>query len=164
MHEQGVSSVLANKKIKEISHQIEQLFSRHRETLIIISADHGQVDIDQHYEIYKDEQLCNLLAVPPHGDARAAFLTVKQEKTKAFENLIENSFSKSFNLLCANELLKNGVFGCKSTIHNCLLPHYILVPKQTNIQFNLTQHSKFYKGHHSGLSPQEMYVPLILIS
>lgn len=65
MHDYGVSSKEAKVKIESINQEIEKLASEEEDTLFIITADHGQVDVTGYIEFYKDKELNDMLECVP---------------------------------------------------------------------------------------------------
>ena len=77
MHDYGVSSPEAKKIIESISQNLMALYENVEDTLFIITADHGQVDITDYVSLYEDEVLMNMLEIYPFLEARApAFLVI----------------------------------------------------------------------------------------
>ena len=57
MHENGVTNTDTQKMIQSISDNLQKLRSETKDTLFIISADHGQVDVEGYIDIRDDEEL-----------------------------------------------------------------------------------------------------------
>ena len=84
MHMEGVKSVSARQMICMISALVETLCTKLRDTLVIITADHGQVDMDGHIELYADDTLMNMLKIYPYLEARVPAFQVKSGMQEAF--------------------------------------------------------------------------------
>ena len=162
MHEYGVSSPEAKEKIESINSEIEKLFNELADTLIIISADHGQMDVKDYVEFYKDREINDLLACVPYLEPRSTAFKVKKGKEKEFEKLFKKRYGKDFKLYKSSKLIKKGYFGNKGE-YSYLLGDYIAIGKYTNKLLLVHENSKKFKGHHTSLT-DEMQVPLIILT
>lgn len=161
MHEFGVSSIEAKTKIENINNEIEKLYNDLTDTLIIITADHGQIDVSGYVEFYKDEEINDMLAYTPYLDARTPAFIVKKGKEKEFEKLFEERYGKDFKLFKSTDLINQGFFGDKGE-YGYLLGDYIAIGTYTHKQFISYENMPRFKGHHTSLT-EEMEVPLILL-
>jgi len=161
MHDFGVSSKEAHEIILELSSLVEDLKNSISDTLIVITADHGQVDIDGYIEIYKNKALMNCLERPITLEPRATSFKVKENKKEEFKKIFNECYYKDFKLYEVDYLVNKGVFGPFNNNNRELLGDYIAVCK-TNKQFLFKESSNRFKGHHTSLT-REMLVPLIII-
>ncbi|MBO5884467.1 MAG: GNAT family N-acetyltransferase [Clostridia bacterium] len=162
MHEFGVTSEQAKQRIKSINNQIEKLFNQLTNTIIVITADHGQIDVSDCIEFYKDKELNELLEYTPFLDARTPAFIVKNGKEKEFETKFDQKYGQDFKLFKSKDLIEQGYFG------NCgdygyLLGDYIAIGTYTNKLFISHKNMMRFKGHHTSLT-DEMLVPLIILS
>lgn len=162
MHEFGVSSNESKRIIKRINDEFELLYKNTIDTLFIITADHGQIDVEGYVDLYHDEKLMDMLKIYPYLDARAVSFLVKEEYKKDFEEYFNNKYKEDFVLYKTKDLIDMGVFGPYGNKEE-LLGDYIGVGTYTNKIALLTPVSKRHKGHHTSLT-DEMLVPLILIN
>ena len=162
MHEYGVSSSQAKDLIKCINTEIEKLARELTNTLIIITADHGQIDIEGYVEFYKDKEMNDLLECPPYLEARSPAFRVKKGQEQLFEHLFEERYGKHFNLFKSSDLIAQGYFGNKGSFGH-LLGDYIAIGTHSHKLFLYDEHMPRFKGHHTSLT-EEMEVPLILIN
>lgn len=161
MHTFGVSSSEAKKVIGEISENVQLLFNTTKDTLFIISADHGQIDVAGYVELYNDKKLMDMLKIYPFLEARAPAFIVKDGMHKEFEEYFKKTYSEDFELHKSSELIEKGYFGkCGDKGH--LLGDYIAIGTYTHKQALLTPNSRRFKGHHTSLT-EEMEVPLIIL-
>ena len=68
------------------NNKIEELYNGVQDTLFIITADHGHIDVKGYIEFYNDLEINSLLSCPPYLDARTPAFIVKKGKEKLFEN------------------------------------------------------------------------------
>lgn len=161
MHRYGVSSEEAHEKITELSKLVEDLSVSFDDTLIVITADYGQVDIDGYIEIYKNKELLSCLERPMTLEPRATSFKVKEGKKEEFKKIFKSNYKKDFKLFDVDYLINKGVFGPFNEKNREFLGDYIAVCR-TNKQFLFKESSTKFKGHHTSLT-KEMFVPLIII-
>lgn len=161
MHRYGVTSPEARRVINALNDGFEGLCGECADTLFIISADHGQIDIDGCIELYKDGELLSMLEWQPFLEARATAFKVKPQSRGKFIATFNKKYGTDFELFKTEELIKDNYFG-GSGGHAELLGDFIAVGK-TNKIFKLHARGHDFKGHHTSLT-EEMEVPLILAS
>lgn len=162
MHGFGVTSKEAKAVITSISENMQKLVESTKDTLFIVTADHGQIDIEGYVELYKDAKLYDMLEIYPYLEPRAIAFKVKKGKQKEFEQYFTANYDKDFKLLKTEDLLKENYFGSFGDKAE-LLGDYIAIGTYTHKQALLTPASPIFKGHHTGLT-EEMEVPLILLN
>ncbi len=161
MHRYGVSSKEAKENIQSINDQIQKLYDECSDTLFVITADHGQVDIEGYVDFYNDKELYDMLICPPYLDARTPAFRVKDECKKEFEKKFRAKYNKDFVLYKSSDLIKKGYFG-KTGDKGYLLGDYIAIGTYTNKLFLYSENCTRFKGHHTSLT-KEMLVPLIML-
>ena len=160
MHRFGVSSAEAKARIGGLNKKTETMFENLRDTLLIVTADHGQVDVTGYLELYKDEELLSLPSAPPYMESRTAAFRVKKNCRRQFEALFRKNYGEDYELYPSAQLVKENYFGGEGE-HAELLGDYIAVGK-TNRILLLHERAHRHKGHHDSLMA-EMFVPLIYI-
>ena len=162
MHEFGVSSNQAKEVICNISKRLNKLVQECSDTLFIVSADHGQIDIEGNVEFYLDTELNEMLLCPPYLDARTPCFRVKEGKKSEFATIFKQKYGKDFMLFSSQELIDAGFFGNRGD-KQYLLGDYIAIGTYTHKLFLYKPQDDFvFKGHHTSLT-EEMLVPLILL-
>lgn len=161
MHDYGVSSKEAKVVIEELSLLVEDLKNSVNDTLIVITADHGQVDIEGYIDIYNNKEVMDCLQRPMTLEPRATSFKVKEGKKEKFKKIFNKCYKKDFKLFDVDYLIGKGVFGSFNEKNRILLGDYIAVCK-TNKQFVFSSKHPRFKGHHTSLT-KEMLVPLIII-
>ncbi len=161
MHEFGVTSIEAKNKINLINKEIEKLYNDLEDTLIIVTADHGHIDVKGYVEFYKDQELNDMLEYVPYLDARTPAFKIKKGKEEEFESKFNKKYVKDFKLFKTQYLIENNYFGDKGD-YGYLLGDYIAVGTFTYKQFISYENMPRFKGHHTSLT-EEMKVPLILL-
>ena len=162
MHEFGVTSEESKKLINFINDKVNELYKKTKNTLFIISADHGQIDVKGYVDLYHDNKLMEMLEIYPFLDARAVAFKVKKDKLDDFENYFKNKYSEDFVLYKSKDLIDMGVFGPRGDM-GFLLGDFIAIGTYTHKIAIMTPSSHEFKGHHTSLT-EEMEVPLILLN
>lgn len=161
MHDFGVTSYEAKEKINKINKMVEKLYQELEDSLIIITADHGQIDVKGYVEFYKDEELNNMLESAPYLDSRTPAFIVKKGMEQEFETKFNKKFGKDFKLFKTQDLINQNYFGDRGE-YGALLGDYIAVGTYTHKQFISYENKPRFKGHHTSLT-EEMLVPLIML-
>lgn len=161
MHLNGVTGDQARGIIRNISHKLECLAEETPDTLFIVTADHGQIDVAGFVELYKDEILYDMLEIYPYLEPRAIAFKVKPERKKEFEKYFPQKYGEDFTLFTSRELIERGFFGDVGD-KAPLLGDYIAIGTYTHKAALFTPDMVRFKGHHTSLT-EEMEVPLILI-
>lgn len=164
-HEFGPKSLEA----QAMMHSIETAYQFLKQgldddTLVVVFADHGQVDVEPICLVdYPDLQ--ETFLHNPSLEGRATAFFIQPDKKKIFEQRFKDHFRTTHVLYPAEEAVKMGLFG-KGIPHprfQEFLGDYLGVA----IDKYYFQFAKFpisMKGQHAGLLADEMLVPLIIHS
>ncbi len=164
MHEHGVTSQQAKTVIESINKAVVDLANCCPNTLFVITADHGQIDVAGQVDFYLDAELMAMLKCPPYLDARTPCFRVKQNCLQDFERLFTERYGSDFELHKTEELISQGYFGSKGNKAH-LLGDFIAIGTFTHKIFNgypPCDDDIVFKGHHTSTT-EEMLVPLIVI-
>ena len=162
MHRFGVSSTQAHQVINALNDGIEALYEKLTDTLFIITADHGQIDVDGYIEIYKDTELISMLEWPQFLEPRALAFKVKKNYHADFVEMFHKKYGADFTLFKVEDLIQGNYFGGNIVNeHAKMLGDYIAVGT-TNKIMKPSELCHDFKGHHTSLT-EEMEVPLIVI-
>ena len=161
MHDYGVTSKQAKVVFDDIAQMVENIYRETKDTIFIITADHGQVDIDAWIPLYEDKEIMDMLEIYPYLEARAVSFKIKEGLHQKFEEIFNKKYGEDFVLYKAQELIDKGLFG--GVGDKCyLLGDYIAIGTYTHKQMLLTPTSHAFNGHHTSLT-EEMEVPLIVL-
>lgn len=164
-----LSNLLMGKFLENLSQSVSE------KTLLLITADHGQITVDPTKTIYlnnypsliKNFKISkNGKAILPSGSARDTFLHIKEERfDETFEFLIKE-FKDIAKIMKIEEAEKLRLFG-KTKSKNRLLGRVgnllILPYKNNTIWFEHLEGRKLgLKGLHGGLSFEEMVIPMVI--
>ncbi|MFZ5982036.1 MAG: alkaline phosphatase family protein [Patescibacteria group bacterium] len=170
-HKFGTDSSRAKNHFEEIDRQVSLLakFAKKRNAVIIITADHGLMDVKPKNIIkLKDHpELEKCLTLPLSGEGRATYCYVRPEKVSKFEKYVRRKMGKFCQMRKSSDLIEEGYFG-SSKINPKLYDRvgdYVLIMKDGYLIQDtlLGEERNDYLAHHGGLSREEMFVPLIVI-
>jgi hypothetical protein len=139
-------------------------------TLLIITADHGQIATPPDRVVHLPEHptLRDMLLLPPAGESRAAYLYVRPKQEDAVRAYVEEHLADQFVLLETEQALEIGLFGPIEAIAPHLrvrLGDMLLIAKDDS---RLTTRKREQaggirlRGHHGSLTAEEMLVPLLM--
>jgi predicted AlkP superfamily pyrophosphatase or phosphodiesterase len=171
-HMEGVSSEQTHQHFVELDAHFARLIDdlSASGTTIIVTADHGFVDIAEQHRIELDAHplMKDCLSIPLCGEQRLSYAYVRHEKREQFESYIDQYLSHAIELNRSEQLLRRDLFGLGSP-HPELqsrIGDYILIMKAGYVMHDPIPGEKPSRmiGFHGGLSQQEMLVPLISVS
>ncbi len=138
-------------------------------TRIIVTADHGFIDVPSSGVVQmKDHpELADTMVMPLCGEQRFAYSYVHPGKIERFQQYVASELSHAMDIYSSSELIEQGWFGLGSP-HPELesrVGHYAMVMKPGfKIRDRvLGEKPKRHIGVHGGVTPEEMYVPLIVV-
>ena len=170
-HEYGVASRQVSMHLEELDAAFDYFIDsiRGRDYFIIVTADHGFIDTspDSVVDLQSHPVLSRSLVLPLCGERRVPFCYVHPDQCARFEDYVTTQFSREATLARSADLVARGYFG-HGTPHPRLherIGHYALI---MNGNFALTDQVAGEKKHvqigmHGGVSPEEMFVPLIVL-
>lgn len=162
MHEFGVTCRHTQEMLIDISRRLQQLVEETPDTLFIVTADHGQIDVEGEVNLYEDAELYNMLETIPYMEPRAIAFKVKPERREEFARYFKAKYGEDFELHESKELIERGFFGDFGDKAH-LLGDYVAIGTYTHKQaMMLPPDDLIFKGHHASLT-EEMLVPLIMI-
>lgn len=167
-HHQGIYTAPTKKKMKSINAQIEELCNQLTDSLVIISADHGHIPINDFFYIdkYPDFEAC--FKTPLTLDDRVSAVFLKQGKEQRFLDFFNTYLKDDFILMKSTDALEQGLFGTGKEnpyIRDFLGDYLIIGIGHRALRQNIPhcRPTPEFKSSHAGLSSQEMLVPLITI-
>lgn len=142
-----------------------------RDTLLIVTADHGQIDTPPDRLIHLPDHpvLQRALLLPPAGEPRASYLYAKPGQKGAIQTYVQENLADRFVLLEMEQALEQGLFGPVEALtpdSRARLGDLLLIAKDNS---RLTRRAKrqngghALQGYHGSLTPEEMLVPLLMV-
>jgi predicted AlkP superfamily pyrophosphatase or phosphodiesterase len=149
-----------------------------RDTLLIMSADHGQgeVSVDRLTYLTDHEPIVKTFALRPNGrpylpvgGPRDSFLHVQPEKIDDATTILGNLLAGKADIVRSDQVFAAGLFGLNTPLplfrdrvgNLIVLPYY-----GESVWADYTQghrHHFSFKGHHGGLSANEMFIPFAAV-
>ncbi|MCH2307655.1 MAG: alkaline phosphatase family protein [SAR202 cluster bacterium] len=165
-HQKGVYHEDTIKAAQKINNELDRLYSTiNGQAKIIVTADHGLLDIPKN-KIFTipNNELKKCINNEPWGDMRAVFFDVKKSKTEEFQNLLLKSTKENFALLTIDEVVEMGLFGpnqFSSIAKSRIGTHLAISLGESIISYKEAPYENMV-GAHSGITPEELFVPLII--
>ncbi len=173
-HESGLNSSAAESAIDALDAHLDEM----EEALegvrggvrIVVIADHGHLTIDAaaRLEVTEGDAICSLLTAPPAGDLRTQFWHLKAGAHTAFEAAFRTRFEEHFLLLRASTVEELGLLGPSAFTPEtrARLGDYLSIARGAAALryagFSGRDGYMRMRSSHSGLTPAELEVPLIL--
>jgi len=144
-----------------------------KKTLIIVSADHGQVPVDPKKTIYLNRfrsavnglrKLRSGRPIPATGSARDVFLHVQRDKLEKVRGSLSEGLKGRATIINTNDAIEHGLFGLNkpSRKFNERVGDLIILPHGNGTVWykDTPDYALDLRGHHGGLTREEMTVPL----
>jgi hypothetical protein len=180
-HEYGPESLQTEAEILVFLMTMEHIFLKalagsRKKMLFMLTADHGQVEINPQTSIYLNRDpvfsgIENFLKVNqkgelmvPAGSARDFFLYVKPEALDEAQAFLAARLAGRAEVRKVSELVQAGYFGpVISTQFRARAGDLVILPYQGESVWWFKQDSfeQKFRGHHGGLTRAEMEIPLI---
>lgn len=166
MHYSGIHSAEAAALIRAINNKLEKMCADLHDTLVIISADHGGIDVDD-ILMNEHQDLCDTFRLPPTIESRTISFWIKEGCNDEFIRLFNKYYGEEFVLFTKEEFLQSHIlgYGKQHPLINDMLGEYVAIAVGTlSINYDSGKRErKLFKATHAGYTKEEMTVPLILI-
>jgi hypothetical protein len=175
-HVYGPENEYESATLRHLSRSMEEDFLRllpadaREGTLLIVTADHGQIatPADQVVHLPDHPDLWQMLLLPPAGESRASYLYVRPGQQDRLRNYVDEHLSDQFVLMDTERALEAGLWGPPRHVpstHRARLGDVLLIAQHGG---RLTTRRKrdgssSLRGHHGGLTAEEMLVPLLMV-
>lgn len=169
-HKFGVNSSEALNCIQALSIHLEELEPEliASNSRMLVCSDHGFLDTTEEQVIYLHDhpELKRCLELPVSGDSRVKNCRLKPDFEKKFLSYIESNLADKCEVLSQDEILARKFYGPFENNPKLLerIGDYILIMKGAYVFLDYVPGEEFGHcniGNHSGVSEDEMLVPLI---
>jgi hypothetical protein len=170
-HQYGPEDERPAAEFATFSQTFEKLFFKQirsdacRDTLIILTADHGQISTPRspHHDLRNHPDLVRRLHILPTGENRLQYLYMRPGQTEAVREYYERSWPNQFTFIDPVQARQSGLFG-PGTPHPQLFDRLgdALALGQGNAYLWWANKENPLLGRHGGLSPDEMLVPFLI--
>ena len=164
MHEYGPSSGICDSYLEHINYEIENLAkSLKDDTMLIVTADHGQVDIRRAFNLWHSE-FDSFFSRRPSLEQRAMAFCIRKGKEKEFEKKFKEKFEDDYILLSKAQVLESKLFGNHANHPRFeeFIGDYLAIAKSDMVLIYREGEDYFYHGQHAGICDDEMMVPVIV--
>jgi hypothetical protein len=139
---------------------------RSGETLVILTADHGQITTRKtpHYDLRNHPNLARRLHLLPTGENRLMYLYIRPGQSEAVREYYDRSWPRQFASLDPAFAVQSGLFG-PGKPHPMLLDRLgdLIVYGRGDAYLWWANKDNPLIGRHGGLSPEEMLVPFLAV-
>ena len=181
-HEYGPTALQAEAEIEAflllMEYFFERVFTGRQKVLFLMTADHGASEVDPKTTIFlnKDERFKGIerfiktnrggeLLVPA-GSARDMFLYVKDSLLDEAQDFLSSRLAGKAEVVKSKWLMENGYFGPKiSPLFQARVGNLVILPYRYESVwwYEKDKFEQRFYGHHGGLTPQEMEIPLFAL-
>lgn len=177
-HLYGPHAVEYSAELSVLSYSIRREFLKKadrkvaKETLLLVTSDHGQVNISPEETIYlnKFQKLTNAFkrsekgkTILPTGSPRDVFLHIDINKLEETLTFLSKKLEGKAKVTKTNEATRNGLFGTgepRKQFFERVGDLLILPYNNHTVWYEHTEGKKIhFLGHHGGLNENEMLVP-----
>lgn len=161
MHKNGVECDAVGQLMRQIEQRVEEMAARLKDTLLLITADHGHISTRR--AVLTDyPELAECLVRMPSIELRTVNLFVKPGMEKQLEAAFRKHFADTFMLLTKAEVLEQQLFGPGENhpLLEGMLGDYIAIAVS---DLDIVNVPSDHKGNHAGITPEEMTIPLIAV-
>jgi hypothetical protein len=171
-HSRGVWSDEVAAVMRRLDQGLEELARKlGTRARLIVTADHGFLDAppEARHEILPYDPLLRMLEFTPSGDARVLYFHVARDAEHTFRRAFTERFGDRFLLLSVGEAQEQRLFGPEplSSLAVARLGNLMAISLGADVVECRLEggqgHLLTAASHHSGLTPQEMLVPLIIV-
>ncbi len=166
IHRYGTNSTEVKEVVKDIDDNLKQLSKELKDTLIVVTADHGAINLEQVY-INEIKELNDCLSFPPTIESRFVNFFIKDGMHDKFRRALEDNFKDKYIIYTKEEFLKTGLLGNgipHKRIDSYFGDYIIIMNSDRSIRYSMTEKiDKIHLADHSGITKEEMMVPVIAI-
>ncbi|GLV57195.1 phosphodiesterase [Dictyobacter sp. S3.2.2.5] len=182
-HNYGPTSKQLDEAIEHCLKQMNELFlqsTRHSsgKTLFMMTADHGQVEVSPYNTFYVNQQMPIINrylktnsrghVLAPAGSARDMFLHIKEEYLEVAVNELRQRLANKADVYLTRDLLALNFFGMQKPSRTFMdrVGNVVILPykRETAWWYEENKFNMHFLGHHGGLTPEEMEIPLLLMA
>lgn len=169
LHKNGTEAQVVKDFVLKAEEDIKDLCENLKgtDTLVIISADHGHIDVKESIDIFKLKELQECMTMQASLEPRAITFWVKANKKEKFEKAFKERFNNDYILFTKKEFLEKKLLGY-GTEHpkiDDFIGDYIAIAIG-NVAIKLDNYIASEpldkKANHCGFTVNEMEVPLIM--
>ena len=181
-HFSGPDSAAFDDAVKEFFTALNEAFyqqvrGKAGKTLVLLSADHGHVNVDPQTTFYLNLHMPELTRlfktnargtpIVPAGSPRDMFLYFREEHLAEGLTMLQQRLAGKAEVHPVQDLLAQGFFGPQAPSPELLsrLGNVVILPYtgETVWWLEAGSYDMTFFGHHGGLTPHEMEIPLLVL-
>lgn len=165
MHLKGPDSNDTRELMISLENRLEKFASGLTDTLLLITADHSQIECEN-YCLMDYPEILKCLVRLPAIEPRALSFQVKDEYKKDFPDIFRKEFGDKFQILTREEVIESKLFGVgkdHGSLHD-MLGDYLAVSVSPAAVFLTHMEAGMMPGGHAGLTEEELEIPLIAVT
>ena len=174
-HEYGPTAPQTEAEIESfllmMEYYFERIFNGKKKVLFLMTADHGQAEVDPRTTIYlnKDSRFSGIerfikanrqgKLIVPAGSARDMFLYIKENMLDEAQAFLAPHLEGKADVVKTETLINEGYFGAevssrfRERVGNLVILPYLY---ESVWWYEKDKFEMRFRGHHGGLTPQEM--------
>lgn len=163
MHNEGVNGEKTVEILERLNSELKKLVNKNLDTLFILLADHGMVDVSQ---IYLDNVSSFLIALDkPYLMIESRFASFFVKDKLQFEDFYRKNLRKYFDLKTKQEILENHTFGygLPHPLFKDTIGDYFLIAKD-KYMLNDGYGPKNMKANHAGGTYKERAIYMAIFN
>ncbi|OGO53286.1 MAG: hypothetical protein A2148_09185 [Chloroflexi bacterium RBG_16_68_14] len=137
---------------------------------LVASADHGLIEVPDRgkHLLRPDDELLELLVVPPTGEPRVPFFHARAGRADEFRRRFHERFGESYALLSIDEVENLGLLGpapLADATRRRVGDFVALTDRPEILLYGppvYHREAAAQRGYHGGLAPAEMRIPLVV--
>jgi len=161
-----------------MEHFFKRIFHGEKKVLLLMTADHGASEVDPQTTVFlnKDKRFKGIerfikrndagdLLVPA-GSARDMFLYIKDELLDEAQGFLSKQLEGKAEVVKSAWLMENGYFGPEiSPEFRARVGNLVILPYRYESVwwYEKDRFEQRFYGHHGGLTPQEVEIPLLTL-
>lgn len=163
LHDYGVRSKKAGRKIKRIDRLVGRLAKDNPDTLFLVIADHGMIDVKTLW-IFEHQDLVDTFEHQPSLEGRTSAFFIKNKEKEKFVELFNKYYGDKFTLITSEEAVNIHMFGegkVNKAAIKFLGDYLAIATKEYCFDLRKIQDPKFgFKAHHAGYTKEEMEIDI----
>lgn len=156
---------------RDIDHQFKKLAENLKwtNTLILVTADHWQINIPQDKKIILNNDhssLLDMLFIPLAWDNRCQYCFVKEWKHKEFREYVKKNLSHACEIFDKNEILEKNIYWIWKASKKFLdrIWDFVIIAKENYALYDITGWKVDEDiWHHWWMTKEEIFVPIVRI-